>query len=204
MAHLLVVVALISYGLKISHCAYAPKPNCRAERQHDCAPYGLWSHTHGSSFQFVAAHSHMHPNPIDGLKDNMIAPFIGFGHTRFLFSICCRTLLWSVFTTCALRIPSKLTLLSTGKEIKSMGIKGLNPYTISNGENSVIECTLRLYANSINGKQSSQFFKLFWMTACRSCVKVLLTTSVCPSVWGWQVVENNILVPNLLHNTFQK
>ena len=38
-----------------------------------------------------------------------------------------------------------------------MGVKGLNPYIISNGENSVVECTLRLYANSINGKQFSQF-----------------------------------------------
>jgi len=42
------------------------------------------------------------------------------------------------------------------------------------------------------------------MTARRSCVKVLLSTSVCPSVWGWQVVENNSFVPNLPHNTFQK
>ena len=84
-----------------------------------------------------------------------------------------------------------------------MRVKGLNPHTISNGENSVIECTLRLYANSINGKQSSQFFKFFWMIAHRSCVKVLLTTSVCPSIWGWQVVENNSLIPNLPYKTFQ-
>jgi hypothetical protein len=38
--------------------------------------------------------------------------------------------------------PSKLTLSSTGKEIKFIRVKGLNPYTISNGENSVVECTL--------------------------------------------------------------
>jgi hypothetical protein len=49
----------------------------------------------------------------------------------------------------------------TGKGIKSIRVKGLNPYTILNGENSVVECTLRLYANSINGKQSSKFFKFF-------------------------------------------
>jgi hypothetical protein len=42
-----------------------------------------------------------------------------------------------------------------------MGVEGLNPYTILNGENSVIECILQLYANSINGKQSSHFFKFF-------------------------------------------
>jgi len=29
-----------------------------------------------------------------------------------------------------------------------MGVKGLNPYTISNGENLVVKCTMRLYANS--------------------------------------------------------
>ena len=58
MAHLLLVVALIFYGPEISPFAYAPKPNRRAERQHVCAPYWLWSHTHDSSFQYVAAHSH--------------------------------------------------------------------------------------------------------------------------------------------------
>jgi hypothetical protein len=57
MAHLLMVVALISYGPEISPCAYTPKPNHQAERQHVCAPYWFWSHTHDSSFQSVAAHS---------------------------------------------------------------------------------------------------------------------------------------------------
>jgi hypothetical protein len=42
MTHLLVAVAWISYGLEISHCTYAPKPNRRAERQHVfCALYWL-------------------------------------------------------------------------------------------------------------------------------------------------------------------
>jgi hypothetical protein len=87
-------------------------------------------------------------------------------YTRFLFSICCRTLSWRVFTTCALRLPSKLTISSIGKGIKSIGVKGLNPYTISNGENSVVECTLRLYANSINGKQFSNSLSSFeWQHA---------------------------------------
>ena len=150
--------------------------------------------------------AHMHPNPITGLHDNMFTPLIGFGriHTIPLFNLLPHTLMKWFHHLCALRLPSRLTFSSIGKGIKSIGVKGLNPYTISNGENSVVECTLRLYANSINGKQSSQFFKFFWMTARRSCVKVLLTTSVCPSVWGWQVVENNSLVPNFPHHTFQK
>ena len=63
MAHLLVVVALISYGPEISPCAYAPKPNRRPERQHVCAPYWLWSHTHNSFFQSVAAHSYEEFSP---------------------------------------------------------------------------------------------------------------------------------------------
>jgi hypothetical protein len=42
------------------------------------------------------------------------------------------------------------------------------------------------------------------MTTRRSCVKVLFSTLVCPSIWGWKVVENNGLVPNFLDNTFQK
>jgi len=58
MAYLFVVVALISYVPEISPCAYAPKPNRRAKRQHVCAPYWLWSHTHDSSLQSVATHSH--------------------------------------------------------------------------------------------------------------------------------------------------
>jgi hypothetical protein len=86
---------------------------------------------------------HMHPNPIVELKDNMFAPLLALvAYTQFLFSICCRRLSWSVFTTCDLLLPSKLTLSSIGKEIKSMGVKGLNPYIILYGENSVVECTL--------------------------------------------------------------
>ena len=65
-----------------------------------------------------------------------------------------------------------------------MRVKRLNPYTISNGENSVVECTFQLYANSINDKQYSQFFKFFRMIAHKICVQVLLTTSVWPSDWG--------------------
>ena len=47
------------------------------------------------------------------------------------------------------------------KESNPWDLKGLNLYTISNDENLVVECTLRLYANSINGKEASQFFKFF-------------------------------------------
>jgi hypothetical protein len=42
MAHLLVAIALISYGPEIYPYAYAPKPNRWAEKQHVCAPYWLW------------------------------------------------------------------------------------------------------------------------------------------------------------------
>jgi hypothetical protein len=66
----------------------------------------------------------MHLNPIIGLKDNMFVPLIGFGliHMIPLFNLL-PTLSWSVFTTCALRLPSKLALSSTGKGIKSIGVK---------------------------------------------------------------------------------
>jgi hypothetical protein len=37
---------------------------------------------------------------------------------------------------------SSPTLSSTGKGIKFMGVKGLDPYIILNGKNSVVECTL--------------------------------------------------------------
>jgi len=126
MANLLVVVDLISYGPEISHCAYVPKLNHQAERQHVCAPYWLWSHTHDFSFQSVAAHSHGVSSP----------PMLYDYHLNYPF-------------------------INRLKGIKFMGVKGLNPYIISNGANSVVECTLRLYANSIKGIQSSQFFKFF-------------------------------------------
>jgi hypothetical protein len=40
--------------------------------------------------------------PNRGLKDNMLAPFIGFGgiHMVPLFNLLHSTLSWSVFTTC--------------------------------------------------------------------------------------------------------
>jgi hypothetical protein len=41
MAHLLMDVAWISYGLEITPCAYIPKPNSGTERQHVCALYWL-------------------------------------------------------------------------------------------------------------------------------------------------------------------
>jgi hypothetical protein len=47
-------------------------------------------------------------------------------------------------------------------------------------------------------------WQIIFPIICRSCVKVLLTTSVCSSVWRWQVVENNSLVRNLPRKTFQK
>jgi len=104
---------------------------------------------------------------VDAKQTTCLRPLLALvAYTRFLFSICCRTLSWRVFTTCALRLPSKLTISSIGKGIKSIGVKGLNPYTISNGENSVVECTLRLYANSINGKQFSNSLSSFeWQHA---------------------------------------
>jgi len=58
MTYLLMVVALIFQGPEISPCAYAPKHNCWAERQHVCTLCWFCSHTHDFSFQSVAAHSH--------------------------------------------------------------------------------------------------------------------------------------------------
>jgi len=76
-------------------------------------------------------------NQSPGWKITCLCPLLALvAYTWFLFSICCRTLLSS----------------TTGKWIKSMRVKGLNPYTISNGENPIVECTLRLYANSMNDK----------------------------------------------------
>jgi hypothetical protein len=123
------------------------------------------------------------PKLILSWKTTCLRPLLALvAYTWFFFSICCCTLSWSVFTTYALWLPSKLIILSIDKWIKSMGVKWLNSYIILNGENSIVECTVWLYANSTNDKQSFQFFKFFWMTTCRSYVKVLLTTSVCPSV----------------------
>jgi len=65
MPYHLMVVALISYGLEISPCAYASKPN-------------------------------------HGLKDNMLAPFFGFGciHTVPLFNLLSHTLMECLHHLC--------------------------------------------------------------------------------------------------------
>ena len=46
----------------------------------------------------------------------------------------------------------------------------------------------------MNDEQSSQFLRLFWMIVCKSIVKIVFTTFVCPSVYGWQVVKNNLVL----------
>jgi hypothetical protein len=93
-------------------------------------------------------------------RQHVLHPFIVVGriHTIPLFNLLPHTLMECLHHLCFTIIiqPNPFS-----KGIKSIEVKGLNPYTISNGENSIAECTLRLYANSINGKQSSQFFKFF-------------------------------------------
>ena len=79
---------------------------------------------------------------------------------------------------------SKLIRSSKGKKVKSKGVNGLTPYTISEGENLVAECVLLLYANSTCGKHSSHVFKFFCIIAHNKLDKALLTTSVYPLVYG--------------------
>jgi hypothetical protein len=85
----------------------------------------------------------MHPNPIARLKDNMFAPLIGFGrmHTISLFNLLSHTLMECLHHPC-FTIAIQTNPFINGKAIKSIGVKGFNPYTISKGENSVVECTL--------------------------------------------------------------
>jgi hypothetical protein len=59
-----------------------------------------------------------------------------------------------------------------------------------------------LYTNSINDKQSFYFLIFFWTIALNKRVKVLFATLIWLFVYGWQVIENKVLVPNLPHKTF--
>ena len=46
---------------------------------------------------------------------------------------------------------------------------------------------------------------MFFFTIVRNNIdNVWFTTSVCLSVWGWQVDEKKSCVPNLANNVFQK
>jgi hypothetical protein len=65
-----------------------------------------------------------------------------------------------------------------------MGAVGLKPYTISNGQNLVVEFIALLYANSTCGRLSSQSFKFFLRIAHSNIDNVRFTTSVSPSVCG--------------------
>ena len=56
------------------------------------------------------------------------------------------------------------------------------------------------YEVNIIPKLSIFFFKI----VLSKVPTVLFTTSVCPFVWGCQVVENKSLVPNLPHKVLQK
>jgi hypothetical protein len=64
----------------------------------------------------------------------------------------------------------------------SIGARGLNPYTTSNGHLLVVEYTTLLYANSMCGTHSSHSLKFFLIRDHINVESVLFTTSVCPSV----------------------
>jgi hypothetical protein len=76
----------------------------------------------------------------------LLLALVAYIHTVPLFNLLLHTLM-KCLTTCALQLPSKLTLIQAKKS---------NPYTILNGGNPIVECTLWLYVNSI---KSIELFK---------------------------------------------
>ena len=111
-----------------------------------------------------------------------------------LSSSCCfLTLLSVVSFTCeckswmylALAPPSWQVHASwVGRGRRSKGVRGLNPYTTPKGEWEVVECITLLYANSMWGRSSSHSLMFCTIIHLSICPKVLLTTSVWPSLWG--------------------
>ena len=147
----------------------------------------------------------MHSNPISRLKNQLSSSFIDswsyfgviFFNPLFHFLVQCLDQLYLV-SSC---ITYKHTTDNRQQIKRCKWVKPINNFkrrTMSGTMNSL------LYANLTNGKESFQDLTFFEIVAWSKESKVLLTTSVCPSIWGWHVVENNNFVPNLSHNTFQK
>ena len=67
----------------------------------------------------------------------LLLALVAYIHTVPLFNLLLHTLM-KCLTTCALQLPSKLTLIQAKKS---------NPYTILNGGNPIVECTLWLYSS---------------------------------------------------------
>ena len=100
MAYDLVVVALISYGLEISNYLVMPletlKVALTSKMAYDLVVVAL------ISYGLEISHCAYASKPNHGLKDNMLAPFIGFGriHTVPLFNLLPHTLMECLHHLC--------------------------------------------------------------------------------------------------------
>jgi hypothetical protein len=127
-----------------------------------------------------------------------------FSYFLVIFSMFARAFSWRFFINLAHLLTSNFTRSCTDHNKRTMGAVGLKPYTISNGQNLVVECTALLYANSTCGRFSSQIFKFFLRIARSSIDNARFTTSAYPSVCGRHIVENSSCVPSFSHKVFQK
>ena len=81
---------------------------------------------------------------------------------------------------------------------------GTRPVLIWKGEYPVTLCCDALYANSVRGRSSSQVAVCSWIRQRSRFPRERLVTSVWPSVWGWNAVENWSVVPIKRHRVREK
>ena len=120
-------------------------------------------------------------------KPNLLPLLARFSYSLVIFSMFALARSWRFLTNSARLLASKFTRPSIGKGKRLMGVVGLKPYIISNGQNFVVECTTLLYENSTWGKLSSHIFGFFFRIARNNVDNVQFTTLVWRIAASFQV-----------------
>lgn len=124
--------------------------------------------------------------------------------TKFISSKCFWTWLCNVSMTPANSSTFLLLLFSILMSLGFATPLGCVLVTISNGFFHVLWLTKLLYANSACGRTISQFPTLSPIKHLNKLPKILLTTSIWPSVYGWYVEMNFRSIFIFFHNVLQK
>ena len=92
----------------------------------------------------------------------------------------------------------------TKPERRDMWKRGFKPKLAKNGEVPMDEWRMLLYANSVNGRNVVQSSWWQLTTHRRYCSNTLFTRSIRPSVCGWNVVDNFVMVSRIWKRLFHE
>jgi hypothetical protein len=93
--------------------------------------------------------------------------------------------------------------LAFSKGVIPLIMVGMYPQLSLNGANPIELLTFKFIANSVIGNWSTQLDWLGWIKVCRICPTDLFALLDAPSVWGWNAVDINNLVPNMWWTSLQ-